>query len=106
MARIDDSKKLFFITSPRTPFKMIPEIELLINNLSGKPWDKRSQNDFANLLADSLSFKGNASNDKGMLLEFNGYKMPYSYPEILFSKVKLTSSVKTLIRKIERRNHE
>lgn len=65
MARIDDSKKLFFITSPRTPFKMIPEIELLINNLSGKPWDKRSQNDFANLLADSLSFKGNASNDKG-----------------------------------------
>ena len=49
---------------------------------------------------------GNASNDKGMLLEFNGYKMPYSYPEILFSRAKLTSSVKTLIRKIERRNHE
>ncbi len=49
---------------------------------------------------------GDASNDKGMLLEFNGYKMLYSYPEILFSRAKLTSSVKTLIRKIERRNHE
>ena len=65
MARIDDSKKLFFITSPRTPFKMIPEIELLVNNLSGKTWDKNSQNNFANLLAGSSNFKGDASNDKG-----------------------------------------
>lgn len=65
MARIDDSKKLFFITSPRTPFKMIPEIELLINNLSGEVWDKSSQNSFANLLAGSSNFKGDASNDKG-----------------------------------------
>lgn len=65
MARIDDSKKLFFITSPRTPFKMIPEIELLVNNLSGEVWDKSSQNSFANLLAGSSNFKGDASNDKG-----------------------------------------
>lgn len=65
MARIDDSKKLFFITSPRTPFKMIPEIELLVNNLSGTKWDKNSQNSFANLLAGSSNFKGDASNDKG-----------------------------------------
>ena len=65
MARIDDSKKLFFITSPRTPFKMIPEIELLVNNLSGKTWDKNSQNNFASLLAESSNFKGDASNDKG-----------------------------------------
>ena len=43
---------------------------------------------------------GDASNDKGMLLEFNGYKMPYSYPEIIFSRARLTSSVKNLIRKI------
>ena len=49
---------------------------------------------------------GDASNDKGMLLEFNGYKMPYSYPEIMFSRARLTSSVKSLVRKIERKSHE
>lgn len=49
---------------------------------------------------------GDASNDKGMLLEFNGYKMPYSYPEIIFSRARLTSSVKSLVKKIERKSHE
>lgn len=45
---------------------------------------------------------GDASNDKGMLLEFNGYKMPYSYPEILFLPIKASASVRNLIKKIER----
>ena len=49
---------------------------------------------------------GDAGNDKGMLTEFNGFKMPYSYPEIMFSKAKLVSSVKSLVRKIERERYE
>ena len=49
---------------------------------------------------------GDAGNDKGMLIEFNGFKMPYSYPEIMFSKAKLVSSVKSLVRKIERERYE
>ncbi len=49
---------------------------------------------------------GDASNDRGMLEEFNGFKMPYSYPEIMFSEARIVRSVKSLIRKIERNSHE
>ena len=49
---------------------------------------------------------GDASNDRGMLEEFNGYKMPYSYPEIMFSEARIVRSVKNLVRKIERNSHE
>jgi hypothetical protein len=42
MARIE-SKVLFITTSPRTPFKMIPEIELLNAHFSGRKWDNQSQ---------------------------------------------------------------
>ena len=55
---------------------------------------------------DDIYTIGDASNDKGMLLEFNGYKMPYSYPEIMFSRIKMTSSVKSLVRRIERKKYE
>lgn len=49
---------------------------------------------------------GDASNDRGMLEEFNGFKMPYSYPEIMFSEARIVRSVKSLVRKIERNSHE
>lgn len=49
---------------------------------------------------------GDASNDRGMLDEFNGFKMPYSYPEIMFSEARIVRSVKSLVRKIERETHE
>ena len=49
---------------------------------------------------------GDASNDKGMLEEFNGFKMLYSYPEIMFSGARVVRSVKNLVRKIERNSHE
>ena len=50
MARLQNPT-LFFTTSPRTPYKMIPEIHLLIENLEGEKWDKQSQLQFAELLA-------------------------------------------------------
>ena len=40
MANLNKTKKLFAFTSPRTIEKIIPEIELLINNLSGNKWSK------------------------------------------------------------------
>lgn len=55
---------------------------------------------------DNIYTIGDASNDKGMLEEFNGFKMPYSYPEIMFSEAKIVRSVKNLVRKIERNSHE
>ena len=45
MARIDN-KLLFFTTSPRTPAKMIPEIQFLYEKFSGCAWDKSTQEQF------------------------------------------------------------
>lgn len=45
---------------------------------------------------------GDASNDKGMISEFNGYKMPFSYPSVMFGDGKFIKSVDALVRKIER----
>lgn len=62
MARIDN-KLLFFTTSPRTPVKMIPEIQILIENFSGCKWNKQSQVEFIDLLAQSGFFKGSGSSN-------------------------------------------
>lgn len=61
MASLSKNKMLFFTTSPRTPFKMIPEIELLGKNFSGKKWDKETQIDFIKLLSNEGFFNGNGS---------------------------------------------
>jgi len=49
MARID-SKVIFVTTSPRTPAKMIPEIELLNTHFSGQKWNTETQRAFMELL--------------------------------------------------------
>lgn len=61
MASLNNNKMLFFTTSPRTPFKMIPEIELLGRYFSGKKWNKESQVEFIKLLANEGFFNGNGS---------------------------------------------
>ena len=61
MASLNKRRMLFFTTSPRTPFKMIPEIDLLGNNFSGQKWDKRTQVDFIELLSQEGFFNGNGS---------------------------------------------
>ena len=61
MASLNNNKMLFFTTSPRTPFKMIPEIELLGNKFNGKKWDKVSQVEFIELLAKEGFFNGKGS---------------------------------------------
>lgn len=60
MARIDN-KLLFFTTSPRTPAKMIPEIQLLHEKFSGLSWDKSTQEQFIDELAQSYFFEGKGS---------------------------------------------
>lgn len=57
------SKALFFTTSPRSPIKMIPEIQLLVEQFSGRKWDRNRQvqNEFADLLAQSDFFQGKGS---------------------------------------------
>lgn len=52
------SKSLFFTTSPRTPSKMIPEIQLIDKHFSGQKWDKQTQTQFIDCLAQSDFFEG------------------------------------------------
>lgn len=62
MARID-SQLLFLTTSPRTPEKMIPEIELLIDHFAGSYWNNETQNAFMEILRDEQFFNGTGEKD-------------------------------------------
>ena len=62
MARIE-SKVLFITTSPRTPFRMIPEIELLNTHFSGQKWNTKTQTAFMQLLREENFFYGEGAND-------------------------------------------
>lgn len=62
MARID-SKVIFVTTSPRTPSKMIPEIELLNRNFEGQEWNSETQISFMELLKEENFFNGEGVND-------------------------------------------
>lgn len=45
MARVEDPV-LFFVTSPRTPWRFIPEIKTLDEKFHGRQWNKRTQTAF------------------------------------------------------------
>lgn len=62
MAKID-SKVIFVTTSPRTPAKMIPEIELLKRKFEGQKWNKASQVAFMELLREENFFNGKGAKD-------------------------------------------
>lgn len=55
------SKILFFTTSPRSPFKMIPEIEVLDKYFNGKVWNADTQVEFIKRLAEGNDFEGKGS---------------------------------------------
>lgn len=55
------SKTLFFTTSPRTPLKMIPEIEVLEKYFEGKVWNTDTQVEFIKKLAEGKDFQGEGS---------------------------------------------
>ncbi len=57
------SKVLFLTTSPRTPEKMLPEIDLLCRNFDGRAWDNASQVEFMDLLSEENFFNGEGAKD-------------------------------------------
>lgn len=61
------SKTLFFTTSPRSPLKMIPEIEVLHNYFEGEIWNTDTQVAFIKKLAEGSDFEGQGS-DRDMAL--------------------------------------
>jgi len=62
MARID-SRTLFLTTSPRTPEKMVPEIDLLIQHFDGQVWDHNTQTAFMDVLREANFYNGQGDND-------------------------------------------
>lgn len=62
MARID-SKVVFLTTSPRTPAKMIPEINLLNRHFQGQPWNQETQVAFMEILKAENFFNGKGEKD-------------------------------------------
>lgn len=60
MANITGKPNLFFITSPRSPYKMKDEIALLVEKFSGQKWvaNRRVQEDFYRELTESDFFDG------------------------------------------------
>lgn len=65
MASID-SKILFLTTSPRTPEKMIPEIDLLVKNFGEEKWSHDTQCAFMDVLRNEQFFNGKGANDPAL----------------------------------------
>lgn len=54
-------KTLFFVTSPRSPMKMLPEIELLVKEFTNQVWNPKTQEAFMKSLASNENFEGTGS---------------------------------------------
>lgn len=62
MSSINNTKHLFFTTSPRSPEKMIPEIDFLARNFEGERWNPTTQAEFIRrLYAESDHYQGAGS---------------------------------------------
>ncbi|MDR0205795.1 MAG: AlwI family type II restriction endonuclease [Bacteroidales bacterium] len=97
MARIE-SKVLFITTSPRTPFRMIPEIELLNTHFSGQNWNTETQIAFMQLLREENYFYGEGANDPAFSARDRINRAPKALGFVTLSPViNLTEAGKELI---------
>ncbi len=93
------SKTLFFTTSPRSPLKMIPEIEVLDKYFDGKVWNTDTQVEFIKKLADGSDFEGKGSaKDMALSARDRITRAPKALGFVdLKPTIKLTDSGKKLI---------
>lgn len=97
MAHID-SKVLFLTTSPRTPEKMIPEIEFLYTHFAGQEWNTNTQAKFMNLMSEEDFFEGEASKDPAFSARDRITRAPKSLGFVSLSPVvDLTPAGKALV---------
>lgn len=68
MASLTGTRFLFFTTSPRSPMKMIPEIELLGSIFEGEKWNETTQIKFMKQLIDSDFFEGKGPSESNLSL--------------------------------------
>ncbi len=97
MARID-SKVIFVTTSPRTPSKMIPEIELLNAHFSGQKWNTDTQRAFMELLKEENFFNGEGAKDPAFSARDRINRAPKALGFVVLSPtIKLTSAGEELV---------
>lgn len=97
MARID-SKVIFVTTSPRTPSKMIPEIELLNAHFSGQKWNSDTQRAFMELLKEENFFNGEGANDPAFSARDRINRAPKALGFVILSPtIQLTSAGEELV---------
>lgn len=97
MARID-SQLLFLTTSPRTPEKMIPEIELLIKHFVGELWNNETQCGFMEILRNEQFFNGRGENDPAFSARDRINRAPKSLGFVTLSPtISLTSAGVSLL---------
>ena len=87
MAKKIDSKVIFVTTSPRTPAKMIPEIELLNSHFSGEVWNKETQRAYMELLREENFFNGKGANDPAFSARDRINRAPKSLGFVVLSPV-------------------
>lgn len=97
MARID-SQLLFLTTSPRTPAKMIPEIDLLIEHFNGAKWDHETQCGFMEILRNEDFYNGIGANDPAFSARDRINRAPKSLGFVTLSpKIQITPAGKALL---------
>ena len=98
MAKSIDSKVLFMTTSPRTPEKMIPEINLLSKNFENEKWNTKTQIAFMELLRNENFFNGSGNNDPAFSARDRINRAPKALGFVLLKpKIKLTNAGSALI---------
>lgn len=97
MARID-SKVIFVTTSPRTPAKMIPEIELLNTHFAGQKWNTKTQRAFMDLLKKENFFNGQGAKDPAFSARDRINRVPKALGFVILSpKISLTPAGSGLV---------
>lgn len=96
-SRAIQGRALFFITSPRTPFKSIPEIKLWDKELHGQTWNKETQLRFYDLLKEENFFEGNEAKDKAFAGRDRINRLPKALGFVQLPKIALTEVGKEFI---------
>ena len=63
MASITGKKTIFFVTSPRSPLKMVNDVRILVENFSEKKWSVKTQKTYYELLSSGKFYEGDKSSD-------------------------------------------
>lgn len=98
MAVITNKKTIFFVTSPRSPHKLIDEVKFLVENFEGKQWNNKTQKEFYLALSKQDFFEGSPTGDIAFKARDRINRAPKALGLVdLKPKIKLTDAGKEFI---------